>query len=129
MMRRKFDRCPLGEKCWTTKTDDEGEYISTCHWYVEVRGKNPQSEEQISDWKCALAWLPLIGIENSQTNRGQTQAIERLTNESVKGQKQLGQLLASMGQITIEAIESAAGNAPKMLKGVVEEQSRVEMTS
>lgn len=77
-MRRKFDMCPLGGECEKVERDAEGQYISTCHWYVEVRGKHPQSEEQISDWRCALAWLPVIGIENSQTNRGQTAAIEGL---------------------------------------------------
>lgn len=86
-MRRKFDVCPLGCNCEEVKEDKDGQYISTCKWLVEVRGKDPQSEMEISEWRCSLAWTPTLLVENSQTNRGQTGAMESFRNEMVKGQE------------------------------------------
>lgn len=73
--------CPLGKKC------------ETCKWYVLVRGKHPQSEQQIDEWNCAMAWIPILLIENAQTSRGQTQALESFRNEMVKGQNQFHNIL------------------------------------
>jgi hypothetical protein len=74
--------CPLGSTCEEVK---DGK-INRCAWYTKVIGQNPQSEEQIEDWACAISWLPMLQIEMSQTNRGQTEALESFRNETVKGQ-------------------------------------------
>ena len=75
--------CPLGSTCEEVK---DGK-IHRCAWYTKVVGKNPQSEEQIDEWKCAIAWMPILQVEMSQTNRGQTHALESFRNETVKGQR------------------------------------------
>ena len=74
--------CPLGHKCEEIKD----KAIYRCSWYTEVVGKNPQSEEVINEWRCAMSWMPMMMIENAQTNRGQTQAVESFRNEMVKAQ-------------------------------------------
>ena len=74
--------CPLGSTCEEVK---DGK-IHRCAWYTKIVGKNPQSEEQIEDWACAISWLPMLQVEMSQTNRGQTHALESFRNETVKGQ-------------------------------------------
>ena len=73
--------CPLGNSnedgsaaCDTVRNNRR----EVCAWYVKLQGKDPQSLNQYDEWRCALAWMPIIGVENSQTNRGQTQAIEKL---------------------------------------------------
>ncbi len=68
--------CPLGHVCEEAKDGA----IHRCTWYLQIQGKNPQSEEVIDRWECALVWLPILSVENSQTNRGQTAAIESLRN-------------------------------------------------
>ena len=75
--------CPLGSTCEEVK---DGK-IHRCAWYTKIVGKNPQSEEHIDEWKCAIAWLPMLQVEMSQTNRGQTHALESFRNETVKGQR------------------------------------------
>lgn len=80
--------CPLGSKCEEIKDNK----LYRCHWYTEVMGKNPQSTETINEWRCAIAWLPILTIEMSQTNRGQTQAIGFLQKEMTQGQKEFNKL-------------------------------------
>ena len=81
--------CPLGSVC--EKAADG--VIERCAWYVNIRGKDPQSEQEIDEWRCAMAWQPILMVENAQTNRGQTQALESFRNEMVNGQQQFNQAL------------------------------------
>lgn len=46
-------------------------------------GKNPQSEEMIDDWRCAVALLPMLLIENAQMSRQTGAAMESFRNEVV----------------------------------------------
>jgi len=79
-METKVAPCPLGAECETIK---EGiKYV--CPWYVMIRGKNPQSEEEIDEWRCAIAWMPMLTIENSQQQRQTGAAVESFRNETVK---------------------------------------------
>lgn len=76
--------CPLGSKCEEIK---DGK-IHQCHWWTKVVGKNPQSNEELDEYRCAITWMPLLQIEMSQTNRGQTQAISSFRDEMVESNKQ-----------------------------------------
>lgn len=51
-----------------------------CPWWTRVIGKNPQSEEMIDDWRCAVALLPMLLIENAQQTRQAGAAIEKIRN-------------------------------------------------
>jgi len=86
--------CPLGNKCEEI-TDGK---IHRCAWYTKVIGKNPQSEEEIEDWACSMSWMPMLMIEMSQTNRGQTSALESFRNETVKGQETFNELMEQRNQ-------------------------------
>ena len=74
--------CPLGSKCEDIKDNK----LHRCAWYTCVAGTNPQTGESVNDWKCAMTWLPILLIENANTNRGQSAAIESLRNETVNRQ-------------------------------------------
>ena len=87
--------CPLGSECEKGNADGS---ISRCAWYCKVVGKNPQSDQLVDDWRCAMQWMPLIMLENAQTNRGQTEAIEVFRNETVKRQDVFNQLAAQASQ-------------------------------
>ena len=67
--------CPLiGEECMKLK----------CEWFTQMRGKNPQTGEDVDEWGCAVTWLPMLLIENSQQQRQTGAAVESFRNETVK---------------------------------------------
>lgn len=70
-----------------------------CSWFLKVNGKDPQSEELVENWGCAIAWIPVLVIENSQQQRQTGAALESFRNEMVKA-NEVGQsvLLAAVQQ-------------------------------
>jgi hypothetical protein len=56
----------------------------TCPLWISIRGKNPQSEEIIDRWGCAIEFMPLLMIENSQQQRQTGAAVESFRNEMVR---------------------------------------------
>lgn len=52
-------------------------------WYTQLGGTNPQTGEVVNEWKCAMAWMPIMLVENANTNRGQTDAICSLRDETI----------------------------------------------
>ena len=74
--------CPLGNTC----EEIIGNKIHRCSWFQNVKGKDPQSEEIIDRWDCAIAWLTIVFVENTQITRGTTQAVESFRNETIKAQ-------------------------------------------
>lgn len=72
--------CPLGSVCEEIRDNK----LHRCIWWKRLAGLHPQTGEEIDEWDCAIAWLPILNVEMSRTNRGQTQAIESFRNETVK---------------------------------------------
>ena len=67
--------CPLiGEECMKLK----------CEWFTQMRGTNPQTGEEVDEWGCAVTWLPMLLIENSQQQRQTGAAVESFRNETIK---------------------------------------------
>ena len=55
-----------------------------CSWFTEVRGRHPQTGEQIDEWGCAVTWMPVLLIDNTQQQRQTGAAVESFRNETVK---------------------------------------------
>lgn len=55
-----------------------------CAWFMKIRGNNPNTGEEIDDYGCSMAWLPVLMIENSQQQRSTGAAVESFRNEMVK---------------------------------------------
>src|SRR5262252_5175565 len=68
--------CPLHKK-------DVSEVCHTCPWFIRVIGKNPQSEEMMDNWHCAIAVLPMLLIENAMVQRQTGAAVENMRNDVV----------------------------------------------
>ena len=67
--------CPLiGEECMKLK----------CEWFTQIRGQNPNTGQEVDEWGCAVTWLPMLLIENSQQQRQTGAAVESFRNETVK---------------------------------------------
>src|ERR1700743_93650 len=56
-----------------------------CPWWSYGRGKNPQTEEMIDDWRCAVALLPMLLVENAQMQRQTGAAMETFRHGMIKG--------------------------------------------
>ena len=66
--------CPLiGEDCLGLK----------CAWFTHVRGNHPQTGADIDEWSCAITWMPILLIENSQQQRQTGAAVESFRNETL----------------------------------------------
>jgi len=97
MQIKPGDFCPLLKKdCVGIK----------CSWFTQVRGTNPNTGQEIDEWNCAITWLPVLLIENSQQQRQTGAAVESFRNEMVRanevGQKILLETVNKSPKITYE---------------------------
>ena len=56
-----------------------------CAWFTQVRGKHPQTGQEIDEWGCAVTWLPVMLIENAKETRQTGAAVESFRNQVVRG--------------------------------------------
>lgn len=66
-----------------------------CSWYTQVRGYNPNTGEDVDNWACAIAWMPVLTIENSQQQRSTSHAVESFRNEMVKSNESNRNILST----------------------------------
>lgn len=84
-MEIRIADCPLGAKCEEFKTDSAGtQYIARCPWYIEVKGYDSNRGEEVSNWGCAIAWMPALMINTANESRQGAAATESFRNEMVK---------------------------------------------
>ena len=55
-----------------------------CAWITQIRGNEPQTGKEIDEWDCAVKWIPMLLIENSQQQRHTSAAVESFRNEVVE---------------------------------------------
>jgi hypothetical protein len=77
--------CPMmgGEPCVEDGSIRNGELVA-CRFWVTVQGMSPQTGETINHKDCAMAWMPVLMIENSKVNRETGAAVESFRNEMVR---------------------------------------------
>jgi hypothetical protein len=78
-----------GKYCPLIKKDCIG---LQCSWFTQIRGINPNTGEPVDEWGCAITWMPMLLIENSQQQRSTGAAVESFRNEVVKGNRENQQL-------------------------------------
>lgn len=69
-----------------------------CAWFTQLRGKNPQTGADVDEWGCAITWMPMLMIENSQQQRQTGAAVESFRNEMVKANESSQQILFAAAQ-------------------------------
>jgi hypothetical protein len=69
-----------------------------CSWWMHVRGMNPNTGEDVDHWACAVTWMPMLTIENSQQQRQTGAAVESFRNEVVRTNDENRQLYIDMIQ-------------------------------
>jgi hypothetical protein len=77
-----------------------------CSWFTQVRGTNPNTGKEIDEWACAIAWTPILLIENSLMQRQTGAAVESFRNEMTKANEASNKvLLAAMNTNPQQVIE------------------------
>lgn len=69
-------KCPfIGKKC----------SAHDCAFYTHLVGMNPQTGQPTDEWKCAIAWLPVMLVENANMTRQATASTDKVatTTKSV----------------------------------------------
>lgn len=89
------NQCPLDNFNPCRQTD--------CAWFMQVRGTNPNTGAEVDEWGCAVAWMPILLIENSQQQRQTGAAVESFRNEMVKTNEASQQILMQTIQKTSDA--------------------------
>jgi hypothetical protein len=82
------DNCPLNSFKPCKKLD--------CAWFVKLAGTDPNTGKQIDEFGCAVAWLPIMLIENAQQSRQTGSAVESFRNEMVRQSEQSHELLTKI---------------------------------
>jgi len=87
-----------------------------CSWFTQVRGTNPQTGKEVDEWGCAITWMPMLLIENSQMQRQTGAAVESARNESVRdneeNRKLIKQVTTAMLQNPIAPIQIETSDEP-----------------
>jgi hypothetical protein len=85
--------CPLmGGECVEDGAIRDGELVA-CRFWVTVHGLHPQTGEQLNTGDCAMAWTPVLLIENSKVNRETGAAVESFRNEMVQANESSQRML------------------------------------
>jgi len=79
-----------GEWCPLIKKECVG---LQCAWLTKVQGTNINTGQEVEEYQCAIAWLPLLLIENSGMQRQTGAAVESFRNEMVKSNEVAQQLM------------------------------------
>lgn len=75
MQLKPGDFCPLLKReCVQMK----------CAWFIQVRGRHPQTGQEVDEWGCSMTWLPVLMIETAQQARQAGAATESMRNEIIK---------------------------------------------
>lgn len=85
--------CPLGHTC------------SQCHWHILIQGKDPSTGQDVNRKDCAVAWLPMLLIENSMRQYQTGAAVDKLHAAVATDNNDLRRIMANMG-----AMPSASGD-------------------
>lgn len=100
---KKGEFCPLiQKKCVEEK----------CAWYTCVRGTNPNTGQEIDEWKCAMSWMPMMAVEIAQKSNQTGAAVESFRNEVVEANHQNQQLYAHALQQGINVAQITPLNPP-----------------
>lgn len=76
-----------------------------CAWFMKIRGNNPNTGEEVDEYGCSIAWLPMLMIENSQQQRSTGAAVESFRNEMVKSNENSQHVLMATLQNSNPAIK------------------------
>ena len=75
-----------------------------CAWFTKIAGKTPQGQKEVEEWGCAITFMPILMVANTNSNTRTQAAVESFRNKMVSQQEELLQL-AKQGDIDTKLIE------------------------
>lgn len=66
-----------------------------CAWFMKVVGQDSNTGNQVDEYGCAVSWLPVLMIENSQQQRSTGAAVEDFRNEMVRANQSSHKVLVA----------------------------------
>lgn len=79
----------------------------TCPLWVQMRGKNPNTGDDVDRWNCAKAFMPLLQVEIAKEVRQGAAATESFRNVISRiGRKQLEQRDQMMAMAKTKSLEA-----------------------
>jgi hypothetical protein len=78
-----------------------------CAWFTRVQGTDMNTGNQVDEYQCAMAWMPMLLIENSGQQRQTGAAVESFRNEMVKANETSQKVL--LASLSVQQ-PSLAGN-------------------
>lgn len=76
-----------------------------CAWFVQMRGQDPNSGKEVDDYACAMAWMPMLLVENALHTRHTGAAVESFRNEMVKANESSQALLKATAEASSNLIQ------------------------
>jgi hypothetical protein len=74
---------------------------SKCAWHATVRGTDPNTGKEIDNPGCAVAFMPILLIENAKLQRSTAAATESFRNEMTKAHETDQQLLRAAANMIV----------------------------
>lgn len=108
---------------FATKKYEDGEFCPlvkdscvrhACAWYTKVLGSDPQTKKDIERYACAIAWLPLLSVENSNQQRVTGAAVDKVATQIKKSRSEF------VGALPDEARERLVRNDVHLLDKAAE---------
>ena len=72
-----------------------------CAWFIKLDGKDPNTGKDIDEFGCAVAWMPMLLIENAQQSRQTGAAVESFRNQMVRQNETSHDLLEKIKNPTL----------------------------
>lgn len=67
----------------------------TCPWWFNLKGKDPNTKQDLDEWRCAIAWAPTLSVEIAQQSRSTTAEVHEMRNENEQTTKTTHELIAT----------------------------------
>lgn len=55
-----------------------------CNWYMHLQGTNPNTGQEVDEYACSIAWIPLLLIENSRQHLNTNTVMNSFKNDLVQ---------------------------------------------
>jgi len=116
-MDNPIPRGPEGLDCPLTLSHPLGakpmsKVCHKCPLWMHIRGKNPNTGEEIDRWSCALAQLPVMMVEQAQATRFAEGAINELRKEQDAKHEEAKKYTAASIRATQKVAEAIISTAP-----------------
>lgn len=69
-----------------------------CAWFTKIAGTDMNTGKEVEEWGCAVAWLPMLLVENAGQSRQTGAAVESFRNEMVKSNERMAKLAVALAQ-------------------------------